>query len=99
MRILKKAAHPAFRFGSLVFFECDLHERLPGVRPVAGILVREAFTSDIDLFVNPEQPSLRGIALERFRRGERCFAGIDTSSGKLANYRWVTSTAGYLPEI
>src|SRR5438067_9965788 len=95
-RAIRKVVRPAFRFGSLVFFDCDLRYPLPPSRPVAGIVAREAFVSDLPMFINPGKTDLRQIALERFSRGERCFVGIDVDTGRLANYRWATSIAGYL---
>src|SRR5579884_581054 len=78
LQIAKKLLRPALQFGKLVFFECNLGHPLPEPCPVPGILCREAFRHDIDLF-GPAGAGKRQSAVERFDRDERCFVGIDTA--------------------
>jgi ribosomal protein S18 acetylase RimI-like enzyme len=92
-RGLKKLVRPAVRVGTLVFMEADLTEALPPQRPAPGIVAREATIDDVHLFEDQES------FLKRFREGHRCFAGIEERSGRLANYRWVNSTAAFVPEL
>jgi ribosomal protein S18 acetylase RimI-like enzyme len=92
-RGMRKLARPAFKMGSLVFIECDLRNQMPERRAISGITVREATIEDEDLFDD------RDIFLERLNAGNRCFMGIDEATGKLANYRWVNTSAAYVPEL
>lgn len=86
--------------GVVYFFECDLRAGLPQVRPIPGIIAREAFLGDVDLLDGTENASARKAdAIERFRKGDRWFVGIDAATGKLTNYRWVTTTWELIPEL
>lgn len=97
---LRKLVSPLADVGIIYFFECDLRAGLPEVRPIPGIIAREAFLGDIHLLDGTEDASARKAdAVERFKRGDRWFVGIDAASGKLTNYRWVTSTWELIPEI
>lgn len=97
---LRKLISPIADVGIVYFFECDLRAGLPRVRPVPGIIAREAFLGDIHLLDGTENASARKAdAVERFRKGDRWFVGIDAATGKLANYRWVTTTWEFVPEI
>jgi hypothetical protein len=93
MRSSKKLLLPVVRFGSLIFLECDLRKSLPEQADLPGVTTREAFAGDEKLFEYPQ------IFLERLSAGHRCFVGIDSATGKLANYRWLTTSAAYIPEI
>jgi GNAT superfamily N-acetyltransferase len=96
----RKAVSPVVTIGSVYFFECDLRAGLPQVRPVPGIVAREAFISEIDLLDGTENADARKAdALERFKRGDRWFVGIDARNGKLTNYRWVTTAWELIPEL
>src|SRR5258705_9410683 len=92
-RTLRKIVRPAFKMGSLVFIECDLAKPLPELRPVQGIVCSEATVEDADLFED------RAQFLDRFQQGHRCFMGIEEATGKLTNYRWVNTSAVFIPEI
>jgi hypothetical protein len=92
-RTLRKAVRPVVKIGSLVFIECDLLKPMPERRNVPGIIVREATLKDVSLFAD------RDVFLERFNQGHRCFMGIEEETGKLTNYRWVSATAPYIPEV
>ena len=98
LRATAKLLRPLVEIGSLVFFECDLRVPLPTVPPVGGIQFTELTLDDLHLF-EPAGPRPVERARERFQRGERCFAGIETGTGRLVNYRWMTAVAGYIPEI
>src|SRR5262249_44724223 len=78
---------------SLVFIECDLQKPMPERRVIPGITVREATANDVSLFTEHE------LFLKRFHDGHRCFMGIEEATGKLTNYRWVTTSASYIPEL
>jgi hypothetical protein len=92
-RSLKKLVRPAFKIGTLVFTEGDLTKPLPERRAIPGIIVREATINDVHLF------SARDVFLERLAAGHRCFMGIEQATGKLTNYRWMNSSAAYIPEL
>jgi hypothetical protein len=99
-RALRKLASPVAEIGIVHFFECDLRIGLPQVRPIPGVIPREAFESDLHLLDGIENDFQRKAdALERFRRGDRWFVGIDQSNGKLTNYRWVASVPTLIPEL
>ena len=98
--LLKKVVSPVARIGSVYLMECDLAAGLPKVKPVPGILAREAFMEDIDLLDGMENGSeKKRDALDRFKRGDRWFVGIDITNGKLATFRWVTTAWELIPEL
>jgi hypothetical protein len=92
-RSLKRFVRPALRVGSLVFTECDLRNPLPEKPSIPGIVMREAAAEDAPLF---EDPSL---CIERLGQGFRCFMGIEEATGKLTNYRWISTSTAYFPEL
>ena len=92
-RSLRKIVRPAFKVGSLVFTECDLTKPLAEQQRVPGIMAREATIEDARLFED------RALFLDRFKQGHRCFLGIEESTGKLTNYRWVNTSAAFVPEL
>jgi len=92
-RSLKRLVRPVFKIGTLVFIECDLRKPMPERREVPGIVLREATMADVNLFED------RALFLKRLRDGHRCFMGIEAATGKLTNYRWVNSSAVYVPEL
>ncbi len=97
---LKKLVSPVARMGSLYLMECDLPSGLPEVKPVPGIVAREAFLEEIHLLDGTEnEAEKKRDALQRFKRGDRWFVGIDNSTGKLANFRWVTTAWELVPEL
>jgi len=92
-RSLRKLVRPIVKVGSLVFTECDLHDPMPDRREIKGIIVREATIQDVQLFEDQQ------LFPERLEQGHRCFMGIEESTGKLTNYRWICTSAPYIPEI
>jgi GNAT superfamily N-acetyltransferase len=97
---VKKAISPVAVVGTVYFFECDLRQGLPQVRPVPGIALREGFLSDVDLLNSLERGSERRMdAIERLNKGDRWFIAVDETTGKLANYRWVTASSELIPEL
>src|SRR5215472_4468205 len=92
-RGLKKLVRPAFEIGSLVFIEADLSKPFPELRPVPGIVAREATIDDVRLFEDQR------LFLKRFNDGDRCFLGIEEETGRLANYRWINTSAAFIPEL
>jgi GNAT superfamily N-acetyltransferase len=92
-RALKKIARPAFKTGSLVFFECDLRKPMPERRELPSIVIREATTQDAAMF------SDQAVFFERLAEGHRCFMGIEKATGRLTNYRWVSTVSAYFPEL
>jgi hypothetical protein len=92
-RSLRKLVRPAVKIGTLVFSECDLREPMPERQVIPGITVREATLNDAHLFEDPE--SFFG----RIREGSRCFIGVEDATGKLTNYRWINTSAAYVPEL
>lgn len=96
----KKLLLPVARVGSVYLLECDLAEGLPKVKPVPGIIPRESFLEDVHLLDAIEDgPEKKLDATERLRRGQRWFVGIDASTGKLANFRWVATAWELVPEL
>jgi GNAT superfamily N-acetyltransferase len=93
VRSVKKLMSPVISVGSLIFVECDLRKPLPRKAALAEVLAREAVLADASLFENPQ------IFIKRLRAGKRCFIGIDSATGKLANYRWIATWTEYIPEI
>ena len=93
VRSVKKLMSPVISVGILIFVECDLRKPLPRKAALAGVLEREAVLADASLFENPQ------IFIERLCAGKRCFIGIDSATGKLANYRWIATWSEYIPEI
>ena len=92
-RSLRKLVRPAFKVGTLVFAESDFSLPFPELRPVPGIIAREAVIDDVRLFED------QALFLNRFNQGHRCFVGIEEKTGKLTNYRWVNTTAAFVPEL
>jgi hypothetical protein len=92
-RSLKRFVRPALKVGSLVFTECDLRKPLPEKPAIPGIHVREAVLEDAALF---EDPSL---FTQRLGQGYRCFMGIEETTSKLTNYRWISTSTAYFPEL
>jgi hypothetical protein len=91
-RAIKRFIRPALKAGSLVFTECDLRA-LPERPAIPGIIIREAHLEDKHLFEDCR------LFLERMKEGYRCFMGIEESTGKLANYRWISTSTAYFPEL
>src|SRR5213594_1200987 len=76
---LKKLISPVARAGSVYLMECDLRAGLPPVKPVQGIIVREAFIEDLQLVDGIENDlEKKRSTIGRFNRGDRWFVGIDT---------------------
>lgn len=92
-RSLKRFVRPAVKVGSLVFTECDLRKPLPEKPPIPGIVMREAVPENAALFENP------ALVAERLQLGYRCFMGIEEATGKLTNYRWISTSTAYFPEL
>src|SRR5215467_412458 len=89
---LKKLVSPAARVGSVYLMECDLAAGLPKVKDIPGIIAREGFLEDIDLLDGIENDmEKKRDALDRFKRGDRWFIGVDGANGKLATFRWMTT--------
>ncbi len=98
--VMKKCVSPFARVGSLYFFERNLQESMPPIKPVHGILVREGTIEDVHLLerTDPEEKHRRQ-AIDRLLRGDLWFIAIEASSGKLANYRWASQSSGFIPEL
>jgi len=96
----KKAVSPVARVGSVYLMECDLTAGLPRVKSAPGIIAREAFLDEIDLLDGIENDlEKKRDAIARFKRGDRWFVGIDSATGKLANFRWMTTAWELVPEL
>ena len=96
----RKLISPVARVGSVYLMECDLSSGLPKVKPVEGIIAREAFVEDIHLMDGIENNSeKKRNTIERFKRGDRWFVGIDTSTRRIVNCRWVTTAWELIPEL
>jgi GNAT superfamily N-acetyltransferase len=97
---LKKSISFVARAGSVYLMECDLTAGLPKVKPVPGIIAREGFLEDIDLLDGIENGmEKKRDAIERFKRGDRWFIGVDSANGKIATFRWVTTAWELVPEL
>jgi hypothetical protein len=92
-RCCRKMFRAVARFGTLVFAEVDLTQPIREVSVVPGIIPREGQVQDASLFQNP------AVFLERIAQGDRCFMGIEEKTGKLTNYRWITTSPAYIPEL
>lgn len=92
-RCCRKLLSAVARCGTLVFAEVDLTRPIHEVPIVPGIIPREGETKDASLFQNPT------VFLERIAQGDRCFMGIEEKTGKLTNYRWITTSPAYIPEL
>src|SRR5207344_1658235 len=92
-RSLKRLVRPAAKVGILVFKECDLGQAMPEPIAVPGIIVREAELDDRNLFEDTD------MFLQRLNEGHRCFIAVEASTGKLANSRWINTSAAYIPEL
>jgi ribosomal protein S18 acetylase RimI-like enzyme len=92
-RSLRKLVRPAVKIGTLVFSECDLREPMPERQVIPGITVRVATLNDAHLFEDRE------LFFERMKEGNRCFMGVEEATGKLTNYRWINTSAAYVPEL
>src|SRR5437867_1206104 len=97
---LKKVLSPVVRVGSIYLLECDLTAGLPEIKTLPAFIPREAFLEDIDLLDDVENGAdAKRDAIERFKRGDRWFVGIDRATGKLANFRWSTTAWELVPEL
>lgn len=92
-RSIKKLFSPLARMGTLVFAEVDLTKPICEVPPIAGIEAREAVVGDARLFDDP------GLFLERMSRGDHCFLAVESATGRLTNYRWITTSPSHIPEL
>jgi len=96
----RKLISPVARAGSVYLMECDLRAGLPPVKPVQGIIVREAFIEDLQLVDGIENDlEKKRSTIGRFNRGDRWFVGIDTTTGRIVNSRWVTTAWELIPEL
>lgn len=97
---LKKLTRSVLDFGSLYFFECDLQKPLPPVRPNPAVVIREAFLADLDLLDKMDDAHRhKQVAIERLDRGDRWFVVLDSATGELANFRWLSHSGAWIPEI
>jgi len=96
----KKILSPVARVGSVYLMECDLTAGPPQLKTLPGFIAREAFLEDIDLLDDVENGvDAKRDATARFKRGDRWFVGIDSASGKLANFRWSATAWELVPEL
>jgi ribosomal protein S18 acetylase RimI-like enzyme len=97
---IRKVLSPVARVGSLYFLQRDLSMPMPPLKPVEGIVVREATLQDIHLLDSVENAAVRKEqASERLQRGDLWFVGIEKKTGRLTNYRWASLTSGFIPEL
>jgi len=96
----RKLVSPVARVGSLYLMKCDLPAGIPRVKAIPGIIAREAFPEEISLLDGlPNDAEKKRDAVERFKRGDRWFVGINSATGKLTNFRWVTTAWELVPEL
>ena len=97
---LKKLLEPIAQVGSVYFLERDLSEPMPQLRPVPGIVAREGTLSDIALLDETTDATKRKLlATERLEKGDRWFLAVEDRTGRLTNYRWVSTTTAFIPEL
>jgi ribosomal protein S18 acetylase RimI-like enzyme len=97
---LKRLIRPIATVGSMYFLERHLNVPMPQLQPMNGIDVREGTLSDVPLLNAMENAGPRkDQAVQRLKQGDRWFIGIEKPSGKLTNYRWVSLTRGFIPEL
>jgi hypothetical protein len=100
IRVLKKLVAPVVRVGSVYFLARDLSTPMPPLRHIPGIVIRQASNSDVDLLDHVEGADrLRAQAEDRLSRGHIWFIATEESTGKLAHYRWVSTTTAFIPEL
>jgi len=92
-RSIRKLFSPLACTGTLVFAEVDLTKPIREAPPISGIEAREAFVGDARLFDDS------GPFLERISRGDRCFLAVESATGRLTNYRWITTSPTHIPEL
>jgi hypothetical protein len=92
-RSIRKLFSPLACAGTLVFAEVDLTKPIREVPPISGIEPREAFVGDARLFDDS------GLFLERISGGDRCFLAVESATGRLTNYRWITTSPTHIPEL
>lgn len=96
----KKIVRPVARAGSMYFLQRDLRLPMPPLEPNLTLVAREGTLSDVhllDAMPNPERHKRQ--AIERLMGGDHWFIGIDKSTGKLANHRWVSLRRAFIPEL
>jgi SAM-dependent methyltransferase len=98
-RVGRRLARTVVRWGSVTFFARDLSGGPPAVAGHGGFHVREAAERDLDWLAVGANPAQRPLQLRaRFRRGDRCFVGVD-AAGRAAHVRWVTTHRAFIPEL
>src|ERR1043166_6132187 len=97
---LKKIIRPVAKVGSVYFLERDLSLPMPPLESMKNIVAREGTLSDIHLLdALPNAARQKKEAIDRLARGDRWFIGVDRPTGKLCNYRWVSLTRRFIPEL
>jgi hypothetical protein len=97
---LKKLISPFVRVGSVYFFERDLSTELPPLRPASGVIFRRASYSDLPLLDATTGASRRKVQAEqRLSQDHLWFVVIEEATGRLLNYRWVSTTTAFIPEL
>ena len=96
----KKIVHPFVKFGSMYFLDRDLSTKMPSLKAVEGIVTREGTLADLDLLDTVENPDrAKNEAAERLTIGDRWVIAVEEATGKLANYRWISMSSAYVPEL
>ncbi len=84
----------------MYFLERDLQLPMPAIRNVDSIVAREGTIDDLPLLSAVQNPErARREAQERLQRGDRWFIAVERTTGKLTNYRWVSLSRAYIPEL
>src|SRR5436190_11378677 len=84
---LRMIIRPFAQAGSLYFLERDLSCPMPAREPVTTIVAREGTLADVHLLdTMPDAARHKNQAIDRLRRGDHWFVGIDRTTGRLANH-------------
>ena len=95
----RRLVRTVVRWGHVVFFSRALAESVPSSTRTDGFRVREASEHELRWLLDGADPDQTTTELRRrFRRGDRCFVGVD-STGRAAHVRWATTRRAYVPEL
>jgi ribosomal protein S18 acetylase RimI-like enzyme len=98
--VAKKMLWPVCRFGYLMFFERDLTNFSMTERKISSIRLTVLSPRDCYLLSSsrPGDPHVVAHAMERFDKGDQCFAAI-APNNDVAHSRWVSTNDTFIPEL
>jgi hypothetical protein len=98
-RLLRRLLRPLGIWQKLVFFEKDLADDIPDVRTSLPLEMRVVDPRDVDEYRTCVEAAGVDWAKveERAALGHRCTVAL--SAGRLVHIRWITTSAGWVPEL